>query len=499
MVHSKPEVFPVANTGSPKFVPQMDQQQQPEKLGSSGPGRKGSLTLDVLESNNYHRMETHVGQSPAQLYLTESGRLFHAGKIAIVFVGLPARGKTHLAVSLARYLNWLGVNTRTFHLGDYRRAFVADKDLPEDYWILDASEPTKELRAKILENCRDDLIRWYDEEKGQVAIYDAVNPIASKRRELKDMFARHDIQTLYIESFCDDPKIIEANVHSVKISSPDYVGWDPREAVKDYLRRIDAKIPHFESIEDRDLDYVKVINVGEKIIVNNARFGYLSSRIVFYLTNLHIKRRVFYLARAGNSIDEGSYRLDSELDDEGRSYAESLTRTVLKRRESELKQRREKGDMSPENSLIVWTSTRARTVQTASGFKEAGFTVRERPQLSQRNPGVCEGKSAEEIRKMYPDICAALDQDPYHTRFPRAESYHDVALRTSDVLLEMERQRGDLLIIAHESVLRCLYAYFRGTPADEIPFLSFRRNELVEVLPGSYNCAEVRITIEGWK
>ena len=38
----------------------------------------------------------------------------------IVMVGLPARGKTYISRMLDMYLNWIGVNTRVFNLGEYR-------------------------------------------------------------------------------------------------------------------------------------------------------------------------------------------------------------------------------------------------------------------------------------------------------------------------------------------------------------------------------------------
>lgn len=43
--------------------------------------------------------------------------------------------------------------------------------------------------------------------------------------------------------------------------------------------------------------YLQMINAGERLIVNNQSFGYLSNRIVFYLLNLHIKSRRTYFAR----------------------------------------------------------------------------------------------------------------------------------------------------------------------------------------------------------
>ena len=51
--------------------------------------RKSSTFVDAI-----HDLPATGELAPAQLYSTESGRLFHSGRIAIATVGLPARGKT---------------------------------------------------------------------------------------------------------------------------------------------------------------------------------------------------------------------------------------------------------------------------------------------------------------------------------------------------------------------------------------------------------------------
>ena len=57
-----------------------------------------------------------------------------------------------------------------------------------------ASEPTVQLRQMILKKCLEDMYHFLYHEKGQVAIYDAVNPLAAGRRSLAKQFANYDIQ-----------------------------------------------------------------------------------------------------------------------------------------------------------------------------------------------------------------------------------------------------------------------------------------------------------------
>lgn len=62
-----------------------------------------------------------------------------------------------------------------------------------------------------------------------------------------------------------------------------------------------------------------------------------------------------------------------------------------------------------------------------------------------------------------------------------------MAVRLEPIILELEREHNDLLIIAHESVLRVLYGYLMACNSTDIPFLSFPRDEIIEVRHGSCN------------
>ena len=65
-----------------------------------------------------------------------------------------------------------------------------------------------------------------------------MNPTEEHRQKWKETFEQHGIQTIFIESLCDDQEIIEQNVRSVKISSPDV----PSLSIP--LERTSSRIPH---------------------------------------------------------------------------------------------------------------------------------------------------------------------------------------------------------------------------------------------------------------
>lgn len=134
------------------------------------------------------------------------------------------------------------------------------------------------------------------------------------------------IVAVFIESVCDDPAVIAANV-ALKVSSgdPDYSNTFPKEAKLDFLRRIKEYEAVYQTISESHLSYLKIINVGSQVILNRIN-GYLQSRIAFYLMNLHLKPRSIFFSRHGESQFnvEGKIGGDSPLSTRGMKYARAL-------------------------------------------------------------------------------------------------------------------------------------------------------------------------------
>lgn len=124
------------------------------------------------------------------------------------------------------------------------------------------------------------------------------------RAWIKERVAREKgIVVIFLESLCDDPAVIAANV-ALKVSSgdPDYKDMPPEKAKADFLRRIEEYEKVYQTItEPEDLSYLRIINVGRQADVVRIH-GYLQSRIAFYLMNLHLKPRAIFFSRVRHRL-----------------------------------------------------------------------------------------------------------------------------------------------------------------------------------------------------
>ena len=146
------------------------------------------------------------------------------------------------------------------------------------------------------------------------------------------------------------------------------------------------------------------------------------------------------------------------------------------------------------DKINVWTSTLRRCRETAAEIACKCYV--EWRSLREIETGVCDGLSYDQVKVKFPDEYKSRNQDKLRYRYPRGESYLDVINRLEPVIFELERIEEPVLIVAHQAVLRCLYAYFLDLPAEEIPYLSIPLHTLIRLDARAYGCKEKRMRIE---
>ncbi|KHJ89655.1 6-phosphofructo-2-kinase [Oesophagostomum dentatum] len=133
-----------------------------------------------------------------------------------------------------------------------------------------------------------------------VATFDATNTTRERRKTINDFCKEHWLRCFFIESICDDQKIIDSNITDVKVNSPDYKGlMSAEQAKEDFMKRIENYRLQYEPIDEVDDNapsFTKVINAGRSFFVHNVQ-GHVQSRVVYFLMNIHLLPSSIYVTR----------------------------------------------------------------------------------------------------------------------------------------------------------------------------------------------------------
>ena len=403
-------------------------------------------------------------------------------KLVIIMVGLPATGKTHVAKRICRFLSFFhDIPAQIFNVGDYRRQ-LCGAQMPADFY-----NPTNlegmAARKIACDAALADLIEYIQQDGVRVAAFDATNSTYERRQHILQIFKDKGVRAkkMFLESICDQDELLEQNIRSVKLSTPDYRDIDPEEAVQDFHARRANYMKVYEPLSSKDGPYVKIIN-SKEFVVNSIR-GYLPLKVVHFVMNLHTLPRTFYLTRHGQSEYNllGKIGGDSGLTPAGIEYARRLAQfakehiamnqqmgydgiletegddkgsdTSNDSKKTEGEELEEGGGTTSETPTTktkkerpcrLWTSTLRRTRETAQFIEhnkfehtwdngETGEWVQYRPMprrnLDELYAGICDGMTYKKIEEVYPEEFERRQSDKLAYRYPRGRSCFCLCVR----------------------------------------------------------------------
>mmetsp|Transcript_7924 Transcript_7924/g.14551 ORF Transcript_7924/g.14551 Transcript_7924/m.14551 type:complete len:536 (+) Transcript_7924:42-1649(+) len=411
-------------------------------------------------------------------------------RIVVALVGLPARGKSFLSLRIQAFFTWQGARTKIFNVGQRRRQVeAADQD--SSYFDPNNSA-AKESREAIAMSVVREMLEWMDK-KGAlpaVAIFDATNSTAERRRRVQKAVKDHSpaYDVVFLESLCDDPEILDANIRMKCIKSPDYKHMTYDEAKKDFEARVEKYKSAYEPLDndgkiESDLSYIKMINMSAHLVAHNV-YGRRALSLLPFLMALHIGSRPVWLVRMPRP--EGDFRFsfrqwlfpesyarnfgDQSMSKEGLKYAAKLANYLQQ-------------DATFQTARI-FTCSHRRAMQTASLIDCTGERTAVRAHLNPMEWGRYNGIPRKDFeRKTSAEFFKDFCHDPMRTRFPGGESYEDFARRLNPVLVEVEQQVEPVIIIAPISTLQVLHCYFDGNLVSSASEIKIEPHTVVEWRP----------------
>ncbi len=386
-------------------------------------------------------------------------------KIIIVFVGLPASGKSYTSFHIKQYLEWLGYKIRIFNCGSYRRKITGGGQ-NADFFNNENSQYFLS-REYFLNHTLFDLNTYLNNKGGDIAILDATNSTKLRRDKINKFFSvfNYNKKIIFIENITIDQNIIDTNILFKKVS-PDYKQFSIEEMKKDFKRRLEYYRDVYEIIDDdENLNYIKIYDCGKKVTYNDI-YGYVETLILNFLINFRVCLKKIYITRHGQSLYNLENRIggDPDITEEGYKYAKKLYGYISLKYKAE--------------EIIIFTSNLKRTKNTGHLFIKNGYDVRHREILNEIDGGVCENMTYDDVKEKMPEIFEKRKNDKFHFKYPEGESYYDLIIRLKAFILEINRIKKPILIICHNAIVRVIYSYFLSYEHSKIPHLDIPLHKL---------------------
>eukprot|EP00937_MAST-01D_sp_MAST-1D-sp2_P006680 g6680.t1 len=429
--------------------------------------------------------------------------VLHTGrsKLVVVFMGKPGSGKTYYARKLGRYLCWMKYAARVFTYAQIREQMYGKYQAPGFFSM--SNEAGVEKREAVCQSALESATA-YLASGGEIAVLDGTNSTRARRGRILDHVranagATQGARVIWVECVCDDDSIREALMRE-RWRGPEYRERfsSEHEMRADFERRCQQYQQTYEPVggeEGQSMQIFDAASQSARKVVLRGLAGHVPTQIASFLLNVHTVPKRVFLTRHGESMYnvQGLIGGDPPLSPEGQKYASALAHFMRA-------QQAAGGDAEGMSRMQIWSSTMRRTQQTA--HRLAAELVPARQVVSWRclqeiDVGVCDSLTYDQVKAKWPEEFEARAKDKLRYRYPRGESYLDIIERIQPVILGLEQQVGPVMVVAHQAVLRCLYAYFHAIPPHKVPHLSIPLHEVIEIVPQTYGCTERRHKLMG--
>ena len=375
-------------------------------------------------------------------------------KLCLVLVGLPARGKSTLALRLRDGLEAEGITTRIFNNGVLRRIHFGEAS--SEPWFYDPYNEEGNKARNELSNMNMQAARQYLDEGGHVAILDATNASHGRRNMLEEHL--QGIPLLYIECVNEDQDLVAASIQR-KARLPEFARLSRDEAIRYFEQRIGYYTSIYAPL-GREANFVRLDTLNNRILQEQLSFVvpfYVRIRDIMvsdWVNNL-------FLVRHGETCYNVENRIggDAPLTEKGQAQAMALA------------------DYFRDKPVpYIFTSTKLRSTQFATPLvaDHPDSVIMALSEMDEINAGLCDGMTYEEIRQRYPEEFAARSRDKYNYVYPEGEGYATMQERVNRGFrkaLFLSGAAPGTLIIGHQAVNRVILSLFLYRHLSDVPYI----------------------------